>query len=132
MHYTKRLGQKLYISYKRVFDPNPIPKKDPQQTSLYLICKKIIENESTTLQIAPLSGKRYIRQEEGNLFIIVSKETIEIINHIYSYIIPMNSHVLRKINKMFDSKMEEIRNNMEKEIKNNIQKSLSQLLKDLK
>jgi endonuclease III-like uncharacterized protein len=131
MHYIKRLRQKTFIYSKRLFDSNRIPKKDPQQTSLYLICKKIIANENTTLHIAPVSGKRYIRQEKGNLFIIIGKETIEIINHVYSYIIPMNSIVLEKITKTFDTRMEEIRNNMENEIKNNIQKSLAQLLRDL-
>jgi predicted small metal-binding protein len=43
----------------------------------------------------------------------------------------MNSIVLEKITKTFDTRMEEIRNNMENEIKNNIQKSLAQLLRDL-
>jgi len=131
MHYIKRLGQKTFIHIKKLVDPNHIPKRDPQQTSIYLICKKIIENEKTTLHIAPLSGKRYLRQEKGNLFIIIGKETIEIINHVYSYIIPMNSIILRKITKSFDNRMEVIRNNMENEIKNNIQNSLTRLLRDL-
>ena len=131
MHYIKRLSQKLYITWKRSLDPNRIPKKDPQQTSILLICKKIISNKDSTLLIAPISGKRYIKYEKGNLFIILSKEQIEIINHVYSYIIPMNSIILHKIEKIFDNRLEEIRLDMEKEIKNNIQKSLSQLLRDL-
>ena len=131
MHYIKRLSQKLYITWKRSLDPNRIPKKDPQQTSILLICKKIITNKDSTLLIAPISGKRYIKYEKGNLFIILSKEQIEIINHVYSYIIPMNSIILHKIEKIFDNRLEEIRLDMEMEIKNNIQKSLSQLLRDL-
>ena len=131
MHYIKRLSQKLYITWKRSLDPNQIPKKDPQQTSLLLICKRIISSNDSTLLIAPVSGKRYIKYEKGNLFIILSKEQIEIINHVYSYIIPMNSIILHKIEKIFDNRLEEIRLDMEKEIKNNIQKSLSQLLRDL-
>jgi hypothetical protein len=131
MHYIKRLFQKLYITWKRSLDPNRIPKKDPQQTSILLICKKIITNKDSTLLIAPISGKRYIKYEKGNLFIILSKEQIEIINHVYSYTIPMNSIILHKIEKIFDNRLEEIRLDMEMEIKNNIQKSLSQLLRDL-
>jgi hypothetical protein len=131
MHYIKRLSQKLYITWKRSLDPNRIPKKDPQQTSILLICKKIISNKDSTLLIAPISGKRYIKYEKGNLFIILSKEQIEIINHVYSYTIPMNSIILHKIEKIFDNRLEEIRLDMEMEIKNNIQKSLSQLLRDL-
>lgn len=131
MHYIKRLSQKLYITWKRSLDPNRIPKKDPQQTSILLICKKIITNKDSTLLIAPISGKRYIKYEKGNLFIILSKEQIEIINHVYSYTIPMNSIILHKIEKIFDNRLEEIRLDMEMEIKNNIQKSLSQLLRDL-
>ena len=131
MHYIKRLSQKLYITWKRSLDPNRIPKKDPQQTSILLICKKIISNKDSTLLIAPIRGKRYIKYEKGNLFIILSKEQIEIINHVYSYIIPMNSIILHKIEKIFDNRLEEIRLDMEMEIKNNIQKSLSQLLRDL-
>jgi hypothetical protein len=130
-HKIKRAKQKLYIWRKSTFDPTYRTASNTQETSAYLICKRLIEREGTTLLMAPLSGKRYIKMDDGNLFVIISGDSIQIINHVYSYIIPMQPRMIYKILDVFDSKMESIRISMENEITGNIQNSLNQIKNDL-
>ena len=130
-HRIKRVKQKVYIKCKKTFDSSYRTEVDIQQTSAYLICKKLIEKEGTTLLMAPLSGKRYIKQEDGDLFIIISSNSIQIINHVYSYTIPMSGHTLVKTMDVFDNKLEGERNQLEFDVKSNIQKSLNQIKDEL-
>ena len=130
-HLVKRVKQKTYFKFKRTFDPSFMAQVDKQQTSAYLICKRLIEKEGTTLLMAPLSGKRYIKQEDGDLFVIISGDNIQIINHVYSYIIPMTGRTLKKTVDAFDNKLESNRENLEFEVKSNIQKSLNQINHEL-
>lgn len=130
-HKIKRTKQKIYIWRKSIFDPAYKNESNTQQTSAYLICKRLIEREGTVLLMAPLSGKRYIKMDDGNLFVIISSDSIQIINHVYSYVIPMQPRMIYKILDAFDSKMESIRISMENEITGNIQNSLNQIKNDL-
>lgn len=130
-HRLKRAKQKMYIWRKKTFDTTYPGEVNAQQTAAYLICKKLIEKDNSILLMAPLSGKRYIRMDDNNLFVIISAEAVQIINHVYSYTIPMHGHVMRKTLDVFDNKMESIRIGMENEIKGNIQKSLNQIKEDL-
>lgn len=130
-HKIKRAKQRTYITFKKMFDPSFRTESDMQQTSAYLICKRLIEKEGTTLLMAPLSGKRYIKQEDGDLFIIIGGDSIQIINHVYSYTIPMSGHTLIKTMDAFDNKLEGERNQLEFDVKSNIQKSLNQIKDEL-
>lgn len=130
-HRIKRAKQRTYIKYKKAFDPSYRTETDEQQTSAYLICKRLIEKEGTSLLMAPVSGKRYIKQEDGDLFIIIGHDSIQIINHVYSYTIPMAGHVLIKTMDAFDNKLEKERIQLEFDVKSNIQKSLNQIKDEL-
>lgn len=130
-HRIKRAKQRTYIKYKSTFDPSFRTQADAQQTSAYLICKRLIEKEGTSLLMAPLSGKRYIKQDDGNLFIIIGHDSIQIINHVYSYTIPMSGHTLIKTMDVFDNKLEKERTQLEFDVKSNIQKSLNQIKDEL-
>ena len=130
-HLVKRTKQKTYFKFKRTFDTSFAAQVDTQQTSAYLICKRLIDKPGTTLLMAPLSGKRYIKQEDENLFIIINSDSIQIINHVYSYIIPMTGRILKKTLSAFDNKLESNREGLEMEVKGNIQKSLNQIKNEL-
>lgn len=130
-HNIKRAKQKTYIKYKKMFDPSFRTEANAQQTSAYLICKRLIEKEGTSLLMAPLSGKRYIKQDDGDLFIIIDSDSIQIINHVYSYTIPMSGHTLIKTMDVFDNKLETERTQLEFDVKSNIQKSLNQIKDEL-
>lgn len=130
-HRTKRLKQKFYIWRKSTFDSTFKGDVDSQQTAAYLICKKLIEKPGAVLLMSPLSGKRYIKLDSEEIFVIISSSYIQIINHVYSYTIPIGGRILNKTLDAFDNKMEDARNRMENDITGNIQKSLNQIKKDL-
>jgi len=131
LHTIKRIKQRAYIKYKRAINPATRTHHLKQQTTAYLICKRLIEKEGSILLIAPISDKRYIKQDNGNLFIIIGHDSVQIINHIYSYIVQMSGHTLEKTIYAFDNKMDQTVINMEVSAQSNIQRSLKQIKDDL-
>lgn len=130
-HRIKRAKQKLYIWASALFDSDFKRVTNSQQSSAYLICRKLIEKEGALLLTAPVSGKRFIKVDDGNMFVIIGKTDVQIINHVYSYTIPMEGHTYIKMINAFDNKLESIRTKMEEDITGNIQKSLKQIKEDL-
>lgn len=130
-HRVKRIKQKFYIWCKGIFNPQYKGEVNHQQSSAYLICKKLLEKPEAVLLMSALSGKRYIKLDNEQIFVIIDSHSVQIINHVYSYTIPMEGRILNKTLDVFDNRMEDIRNRMETDITSNIQKSLNQIKKDL-
>jgi hypothetical protein len=121
---------KIYLYLKNKFDP---PKQiSDEEKFCYDICKKLINDPISKLTIAPVSNKRYIKNDESNMFIVISDNSIMLINHVYSYNIycDYNENYIELI-KMFDNEVEKKRLELENEIKSNIQHSLKKILESL-
>jgi len=121
---------KIYLYLKNKFDP---PKQiSDEEKFCYDICKKLINDPISKLTIAPVSNKRYIKNDESNMFIVISDNSIMLINHVYSYNIycDYNENYIELI-KMFDNEVEKKRLELENEIKSNIQHSLKKILEGL-
>lgn len=121
---------KIYLYLKNKFDP---PKEiSDEEKFCYDICKKLINDPISKLTIAPVSNKRYIKNDESNMFIVISDNSIMLINHVYSYNIycDYNENYIELI-KMFDNEVEKKRLELENEIKSNIQHSLKKILESL-
>lgn len=130
MNWIKQFFKRLYVRYlKRVRYPNLqdniVNENDKICKS---ICYKMINNPHSKFLIAPLSGKRYIKNEVFKIFIILDFKKITITNHIYHYDIILNQRDFDRITRMYDNKTEEIRNNFENEIMSQIMLSLSSVL----
>jgi len=125
--YIPRLLFKVYLTLKDKFDPRP-PITHEEQTSVD-ICNKLIENQNSKLTFAPKSLKRFIKNDEFDMFIVIHNRTINLINHVYSYSVYIESTDLYSdlIDK-FDSELEKRRQDLEDEITNNIQHSLKSIL----
>ncbi len=96
------------------------------------ICSKLVDIRETKLTIAPISGKRFLKNDEKDIFIVIHQRTISIINHVYSYNVYVESDSsYDKIIKNFDKELENRREVLEQEIKSNIKHSLTQILKNL-
>ena len=96
------------------------------------ICHKLISNPLSTLLMSPISGKRYIKSDDNQIFIVINKDTIDIINHTYSYNIKVNgTNLFDKITRVFDNEVERRREEMEAEIKNNVEHSLKSIYNNL-
>jgi hypothetical protein len=125
--YIPKLLFRVYLNLKEKFDPTPPPKEE--EIFCFEICEKLIENVISKLTIIPLSNKRFIKNDEKDMFIVIHNRQISIINHVYSYNVFIESDSLyNKIVNGFDKVVEEKRQELEDEIKNNIKHSLKNIL----
>ena len=128
--YIPRLLFKIYLSLKERFDPTlPIPEEEKITVE---ICKKLIVDPESKLTFAPISGKRFIKNENKNMFVVIESHTINLINHVYSYSVYLSSQTdYKEIIQSFDGVLENKRQTLEDEIRSNIQHSLQTILKKL-
>jgi hypothetical protein len=130
MNTEKKSGllHRLYLYLKNKFDPTPEPKEE--EIYAIQICQKLIMSPNSKLTNAPISFKRFIKNDDNNMFIVINSRTISLINHVYSYNVFIESFEhYSDICELFDNEMEKRRQELEDEIKNNIQHSLKEILK---
>jgi len=131
-HKFKRFTQRLGISLFRMLDPSKYqaPKNDYELEAL-AICKLLAVSKTSTLLISPISGKRYIRSKDNQIHVIIEGHLVTIVNHSYSYVIPMEGKSHERLIRMFHMEVEARRNIMEAEIRANIKHSLSNIYQSL-
>lgn len=124
--------QKIAIKVIKAFDiNNGRPKIGEYEAESVSICKKLIEKTDTVLLISPISGKRYIKSDDNQLFIIIEDYQMTIVNHSYSYNIPLGLKAFTRVSKIFDNEVESRRMKMETEIRSNVKHSLSNIYKNI-
>jgi hypothetical protein len=128
--FFKRLLKRLYVKWAlstryKMF--NHIEQMDTTTKTSLSICRRLINHDSSKFLIAPLSGKRYIKNEEVDLFIIIYDNHLSITNHVYHYDVVLNQREIDKINNMYDNKTERIRQQFENEIMGQINNSLQSI-----
>ena len=132
IHPIKRFVQKVAIKVIKATDPNKMSKPHSDyETESVAICRKLISKPDTTLLISPISGKRYIKSDDNQLFIIVELNQLTIVNHAYSYNIRLDTKGYQKIVTVFDAEVEKRREKMEQEIRSNVKHSLEQIYKNI-
>ena len=129
LHKIKRLIQKWYISIVRLSTP-PMEKSEYERDCI-AICKKLISKEDTVLLLTPISNKRYIRNEELQIFVILEGHNVKVINHVYSYTVFLEQKPWENIVVAFDNEVEKRREEFEKEIMSNIKHSLQNILQNI-
>lgn len=128
--YIPRLLYKIYLNLKNKFDPRP-PVTQEEQYSVE-ICHKLIRRESAKLTYAPKSIKRFIKDDDYDMFIVIQDRTINLINHVYSYSVYIESNELyADLIEKFDSELEKRRESLEVEIRSNIEHSLKNILEKI-
>ena len=128
--YIPRLLFKIYLSLKERFDPTP-PVPEEEKITVE-ICKKLISDSESELTYAPISGKRFIKNESKHMFVVIEHHTINLINHVYSYSVYLSKNSdYNEIVGSFDKILEDKRQCLEDEIRTNIQHSLQTILKKL-
>jgi hypothetical protein len=132
IHKFNRFLQRSAIKMIRMMNPDLRDKtKDNFEVESFAICKRLISKQETTLLISPISGKRYIKSDGNQLFIIIESHQMTIVNHQYSYNIDIQGKAYKKIAQVFDAEVEHRRENMETEIRSNVKHSLSNIYKSL-
>jgi len=95
------------------------------------ICKKLIDKPDSQLLMTPLSNKRYIHNPFNSIFITIEGNTVNVINHKYSYTVVINDKSKDEIISHFNEVLENQRLKMEEEITSNIKHSLKNILHTL-
>lgn len=123
---TGRLSRilfRLYIYLRNKFDPPKVISEE--ELTCYKICHKLITNQNSKLFVAPLSYKRYIKNDEKNMFLVIEHRSISLINHVYSYTVYCEDAAsYEQMISHFDQELEQKRIKLEMEIKSNIRHSL--------
>lgn len=129
-HFFKRLKLKIYLKIRNIIKPN-MSSVDKNEIKSSAICRKLISHPDSKFLIAPLSHKRYIKNDLLGMFIVLSNNRINITNHIYNYDVNLSPAISDKLNDMFDNKVEFLRQTFETEIKSQIKHSLTTILEKL-
>jgi hypothetical protein len=123
----KRLAKRTYVNWL-IWNRNNRTDKDNKVSDTEKICmsitRSLIVHSKSKFLLAPLSGKRYIKNEEKGLFIIIDRGTISITNHVYHYDVNLTERNWERLIKMYDGKVETIRQEYEDEIMSQIENSL--------
>jgi hypothetical protein len=127
----KRLLKKLGIKIYRSFSLNNRKGLGDNEIKASAICRKLINLPHSKFLIAPISKKRYIKNEKLKMFVIISDNKINIVNHVYSYDIPIREKLYYRLAKIFDNKVDSQRIAFEDEINSQIEFSLSNIIKKL-
>ena len=128
--FFRKLWIRIFIRVSRKIHPS-IESLEDNEKLASAICRTLIKHPESTFLIAPLSQKRYIRNEVMQMFIILEGDRMNITNHIYNYDILLTKETSERLNRIFDYKVEEARSKFEKEMKSQIRHSLYSILEKL-
>ena len=129
--WTRRLYKRLKVKFY-IWERGHKWFKSPEDSTGYenittAIVRKMINHPDSKFTIAPLSGKRYIVNKTLDIFIIMEDSKVEITNHVYHYVSTLGQRDLQKLTKLYDTKVEDQRNNYEEEIKSQITNTLQSI-----
>jgi len=91
------------------------------------ICRKLIHLEDSELIIAPISDKKYIRNDKLGIFVTMDGGQVTVTNHTYSYFIKLNKTQWDKLINFFRKEMEFRAMEIEKELESQINHSLDNI-----
>lgn len=133
LHSIKRWIQKNYIRFYRKFvDLDGINKqKYDHEIEALQICKKLIKTNESILLMAPISGKRFVKNEKMGIYVILEGRGVKVINHIYSYNVILGDKAWNKLLSFYDEEIERRRMEFEREITSNIKHSLKNILEEI-
>ena len=132
LKFYKRLKVKIYIFTKRSsFAPTYMEEITIYEKTCFKICLKLISNLDSEFMIAPMSNKRYIRNNELGIFVTLDNYRVEVTNHVFNYNVKLSSRDWERLTYIYDTETEKRRVEMEKEVSSNIKNSLDHVLKRL-
>lgn len=130
MHKFKRYIQLLVLKTIKSVDYGR-EKRSSYEMECLIICKKMIQRCDSVLLLTPLTNKRYIKNDPLSIFITIDGGLVNVINHKYSYVVPMSDRSIKEINDIFNLTVENQRKKMEEEITSNIKHSLRDISNSL-
>jgi hypothetical protein len=98
------------------------------EKTCFKICLKVIQHRDTEFMIAPVSEKRYLKNEDMKIFITLTDRRVEITNHVYNYNVKLNPRDWQRLTYIFDGEADKRRLNYENEVNSQITNSLHNIL----
>jgi len=83
VHKLKRKIQKKYISLFRALQYQN-NQKTIYESECISICKKLINKDDSILLTTPISNKKYIRNEENDIFVILDSNNVQVDSILFS------------------------------------------------
>jgi hypothetical protein len=113
IHSLKYKFLKRKIRFQKKLHPPYVPTEKEQK--VIFIVKALIKSESSIMMIAPISGKKYIKDEQRGMFVIMNDTNIIISSNVnrFYYNILVNENVYKTLSRNFDNILENRRNKME-------------------
>lgn len=130
-HKFKRVSQKLAIKMHKAMNPAERFEPTDFEAETLAICRSLINRQDSELLISPLSGKRFIKNVNSQIYFIIQDGMVDIINHTYSYNVKITLKAYQRLVKAFDMEVETRRQEMEDEIRSNVKHSLKTIFKTL-
>jgi hypothetical protein len=127
-HKFRRFIQKQTLQLFRYLSTEQ--EKSVYERDCIAVCKKFINQPDSVMLLTPISGKRYIRSEKNEIFIILDSHRVKIINHVYAYDVHMKDKSWNQIISLFDNEVEKRREEFEQQITSNIKSSLQKIIKE--
>jgi hypothetical protein len=127
-HIFRRFVQKQMIYVFRYVSTEQ--EKSIYERDCIAVCKKFINQPDSIMLLTPISGKRYIRSEKNEIFIILDSHRVKIINHVYAYDVHINDKSWNQIISLFDNEVEKRREEFEFQITSNIKSSLQKIARE--
>jgi hypothetical protein len=84
----------------------------------------MLEKKETVLLIAPISSKRYMKNEKYGIYIVFHGRTIEVVNHVYNYTVSLDDKTWNILIEEFNYELEERRKEFE-ELKDRVLRTYS-------
>jgi hypothetical protein len=92
----------------------------------------LIDSSDSYLTISPISNKRFIKNENKEIFVIINNREITLINHVYGYNLMMeDENMYQNIIQKFDLTLEQKRQKFENEMRDNVRHSLKTILEKI-
>lgn len=128
--FFSRLKLKLYIWSKSSSKIIPTYQEEgpTYEKTCFKICLKIIHHNDTEFMIAPMSDKRYLKNDQMGIFITMTERRVEITNHVYNYNVKLTERDWQRLTYIFDTETDKRRLSYESEINSQITNSLHNIL----
>ena len=133
--FIKRFLKRSYVKwviFNRKMNNPDYNKVSETQKKCMSIARVLITHPDSLFLSAPLSHKRYIKNSTLDLFLILEGKTLSITNHVYHYDIVISDRNYDRLTKMYDEKVETIRQQYEDEVMSQIVHSLDIILDKIK
>jgi len=123
----RRAVRKQLMSLKEMYDYCD-PGKLADINTCKFICRNSIKHKLTTFELTPISNERVIENKKLGIFVILDDKKITVINHVCYYSnIPMSDRDWKKLTRMYDNKVQEIRKDKINQMKSQVEYSLEKL-----